>query len=102
MNGPTDDLASDATLLGRWRAGDERAATGIVERHAGALARFAASLGVREDIEELVQDTFVRAFGSIDGFRGEGSSPSSAGWCSIGGERARGARSRSRWRRGMR
>ena len=73
MNGPTDDLASDATLLGRWRAGDERAATGIVERHAGALARFAASLGVREDIEELVQDTFVRAFGSIDGFRGESS-----------------------------
>jgi RNA polymerase sigma-70 factor (ECF subfamily) len=73
MTGPTDDLASDATLLGRWRGGDERAATEIVERHASALARFAASLGVREDIEELVQDTFVRAFGSMEGFRGESS-----------------------------
>ena len=73
MSGPTDDLASDATLLARWRSGDERAATEIVERHAGALARFAASLGVRDEIEELVQDTFVRAFASIEGFRGESS-----------------------------
>lgn len=71
MTTPTDDLASDATLLTRWRSGDERAATEIVERHAPALARFAASLGARSEIEELVQDTFVRAFGSLDGFRGE-------------------------------
>ena len=71
MTTPTDDLASDATLLTRWRSGDERAATEIVERHAPALARFAASLGARNEIEELVQDTFVRAFGSLDGFRGE-------------------------------
>ena len=71
MTTPTDDLASDATLLTRWRTGDERAATEIVERHAPALARFAASLGARSEIEELVQDTFVRAFGSLDGFRGE-------------------------------
>ena len=73
MIGPSDDLASDATLLSRWRSGDERAATEIVERHAEALARFASSLGVRDEIEELVQDTFVRAFGSIEGFRGESS-----------------------------
>ena len=71
MTTPTDDLASDATLLTRWRSGDERAATEIVERHAPALARFAASLGARNEIEELVQDTLVRAFGSLDGFRGE-------------------------------
>jgi RNA polymerase sigma-70 factor, ECF subfamily len=71
MTTPTDDLASDATLLTRWRSGDERAATEIVERHAPALARFAASLGVRNDIEEIVQDTFVRAFASLEGFRGE-------------------------------
>jgi RNA polymerase sigma-70 factor (ECF subfamily) len=71
MTTPTDDLASDSTLLARWRSGDERAATEIVERHAPALARFAASIGARTDIEELVQDTFVRAFGSLEGFRGE-------------------------------
>src|SRR5215210_3071098 len=73
MTTPTDELASDATLLARWRSGDERAATEIVERHAPALARFAASIGARIDIEELVQDTFVRAFGSLEGFRGESS-----------------------------
>jgi RNA polymerase sigma-70 factor (ECF subfamily) len=66
-----DDAADDARLLDRWRAGDERAATRLVERHATALARFAASLGVREGIEELVQDTFVRAFNALDGFRAD-------------------------------
>lgn len=45
----------------------------LVERHAGALARFAASCGARDDIDELVQDTFVRAFSSLDGFRGDSS-----------------------------
>jgi RNA polymerase sigma-70 factor (ECF subfamily) len=67
------DTATDAALIERWKAGDERAATEIVERHARALARFAGSLGVRDEVDELVQDTFVRAFGSIDGFRSDSS-----------------------------
>ena len=37
------------------------------------MARFAVSLGVREEIDELVQDTFVRAFGALDSFRAESS-----------------------------
>src|SRR4029077_8876535 len=57
----------------RWKGGDERAATELVERHAAALARFAVSSGERNDVDELVQDTFVRAFGSLDGVRGESS-----------------------------
>jgi RNA polymerase sigma-70 factor (ECF subfamily) len=65
--------ATDLALIARWRAGDERAATELVERHAQALARFAASCGEREDVEELVQDTFVRAFAALDGFRGDSS-----------------------------
>jgi RNA polymerase sigma-70 factor (ECF subfamily) len=64
---------SDRELIERWRAGDSRAATSLVSRHADALARFAVSSGEREEIEELVQDTFVRAFGSLDAFRGESS-----------------------------
>ena len=64
---------SDRELIARWRAGDSRAASSLVSRHADALARFAASSGERDDIEELVQDTFVRAFGSLDAFRGESS-----------------------------
>lgn len=69
---PTDD-AIDAALLARWRGGDERAATELVHRHAPALARFAASLGERAEVDELVQDTFVRAFAALDSFRGESS-----------------------------
>jgi RNA polymerase sigma-70 factor (ECF subfamily) len=65
------DGPPDAELIARWKAGDQRAATQLVERHAPALARFAVSCGVRDDIEELVQDTLVRAFGSLDGFRGD-------------------------------
>ncbi len=64
---------SDRELIERWKAGDSRAATQLVERHAGALARFAASAGERDEIDELVQDVFVRAFSSLDSFRGESS-----------------------------
>ena len=64
---------TDRELIERWKAGDSRAATALVTRHADALARFAVSTGERSEIEELVQDTFVRAFSSIDSFRGESS-----------------------------
>ena len=63
--------AKDLQLIAAWKAGDQRAATELVERHASALARFAASCGARDEIDELVQDTFVKAFASLDGFRGE-------------------------------
>jgi RNA polymerase sigma-70 factor (ECF subfamily) len=69
----TNDDAVDAVLVARWQAGDERAATELVRRHGPSLARFAVSLGERADIEELVQDTFVRAFQALDGFRAESS-----------------------------
>lgn len=75
MTGTTrdDDTAYDGVLIQRWKGGDERAATEIVERHAPALTRFAAQLGVRSDVDELVQDTFVRAFNALEGFRAESS-----------------------------
>ncbi|HEY9225547.1 MAG TPA: sigma-70 family RNA polymerase sigma factor [Gemmatimonadaceae bacterium] len=67
------DEQRDLELIARWKGGDERAATELVERHASALARFAISSGERQDVDELVQDTFVRAFNSLDGFRGDSS-----------------------------
>src|SRR5919106_50591 len=68
------DDPRDAELIAQWKAGDQRAATELVQRHASALARFASSTGARTDeIDEVVQDTFVRAFGSLDGFRGDSS-----------------------------
>ena len=70
--GPTErPEESDMELIERWKRGDSRAATRLVGKHSQALARFAASSGEREGIEELVQDTFVRAFASLDSFRGE-------------------------------
>src|ERR1700759_2450755 len=68
------DADQDRELIARWRGGDDRAATELVQRHAQALARFAVSSGARNDeVDELVQDTFVRAFNSLEGFRGESS-----------------------------
>jgi RNA polymerase sigma-70 factor (ECF subfamily) len=71
--GRLDDGAVDLALIERWRAGDQRAAAEIVERHAQALARFAASSGERDELDELVQDTFVRAFNSLAAFRADSS-----------------------------
>ena len=68
-----DDAEIDRALIARWNAGDQRAATALVERHATSLARFIGSLGAIAAPEEIVQDTFVRAFGSLDAFRGESS-----------------------------
>lgn len=68
-----DDAEEDRALIARWNGGDQRAATALVERHAPALARFVGSLGALAAPQELVQDTFVRAFGSLDSFRGDSS-----------------------------
>jgi RNA polymerase sigma-70 factor (ECF subfamily) len=68
-----DGTPSDAELIARWKRGDERAATELVTRHSGALARFAASVGADGEIVELVQENFVRALASIDSFRGDSS-----------------------------
>ncbi|MBI3569023.1 MAG: RNA polymerase sigma factor [Gemmatimonadetes bacterium] len=68
-----DEAAIDAALIERWKAGDQRAATEIVSRHAPALARFASSSGERDGVDELVQDTFVRAFNALDSFRSDSS-----------------------------
>jgi RNA polymerase sigma-70 factor (ECF subfamily) len=69
--GRGDDGSADLALIARWKGGDQRAAAEIVQRHAQALARFAASSGEREEVDELVQDTFVRAFNSLDTFRAD-------------------------------
>jgi RNA polymerase sigma-70 factor, ECF subfamily len=68
---PRELASDDAGLIARWLGGDERAATALVERHAQSVARFVAGLGEHEEVDEIVQDAFVRAFGSLDSFRGE-------------------------------
>jgi RNA polymerase sigma-70 factor (ECF subfamily) len=61
----------DEELVNGWRRGDEGAAAILVRRHTGSLARFLSAAGARDDVEDLVQETFFRAFRRIDTFRGD-------------------------------
>ena len=68
----TAEHPSDAALIAAWRDGDEQAAAELVARHARALARFLAGAGAPEaELDDLVQETFIRAFRSVDRFRGQ-------------------------------
>lgn len=52
---------SDAPLLERWSAGDERAFDQLYARHAGRLTGYCTRLlGRAEEAEEVVVDTFLR------------------------------------------
>jgi len=71
----TDALTTpddDSALVERFRAGDEAAFDALVRRNQdrvyGLLVRM---LGSREDALEVAQDTFVRAYRGMDGFRAE-------------------------------
>jgi RNA polymerase sigma-70 factor (ECF subfamily) len=65
------DSNTDPALVAAYRNGDERAAAELVGRHAGALGRFLYSLGADSDeLEDLVQETFFRAFRRVESWRG--------------------------------
>lgn len=67
------DSPTDPELVAAWRAGDERAAEQLVRRHAGALGRYLIASGTASsDLDDLVQDTFFKAFRGLGGWRGEG------------------------------
>lgn len=69
---PRTDAAPDVDLIAAWRTGDEQAAAELVGRHARALARFLAGAGAPDsDVDDLVQESFIRAFRSVDRFRGQ-------------------------------
>ena len=65
---------TDPELVAAWRGGDESAAGDLVRRHASALGRYLAATGAASaEVEDLVQDTFFKAFRGLDGWRGDGS-----------------------------
>src|SRR5205807_485177 len=69
---PVAAVPTDAALIAAWQGGDEPAAAELVRRHARALARFLASAGAPDaDLDDLVQETFIRAFRGVDRFRGQ-------------------------------
>lgn len=72
MATPLPAAAPDAALIAAWHEGDERAAAELVRRHTRALARFLAGAGAPPaDLDDVVQETFVRAFQGLARFRGQ-------------------------------
>ncbi len=70
---PLGDSPPDGDLIEAWRDGDEAAAAALVRRHATPLARFLSAAGAAEDVDDLVQETFLRAFRRIETFKGASS-----------------------------
>jgi RNA polymerase sigma-70 factor (ECF subfamily) len=65
---------TDAELVEQARAGDATAFGVLVERYQHVVFRTAlAVVGRRDEAEEVAQDAFLRAYRSLDGFRGEAS-----------------------------
>lgn len=60
-------------LLERFRQGDAQAMTVLFERNVEGIYAYARHLlGTREDAEEAVSETFLKAFRRAEDFRGEG------------------------------
>ena len=73
---------SDETLIASVCLGDEQAFAQLFERHKSRVARLAYRFFVRrEQVEEILQETFTRAFFSLREFRG-GHEFSFAAWLS--------------------
>lgn len=71
MGAPATAVVVDGDLIAQYLAGDERAATELVGRHTAALARFLAVQGAPDaELEDVVQDSFVKAFRGLRSFRG--------------------------------
>lgn len=64
----------EEVLLKAFRSGDDAAFDGLIGLHSAKLYKVAyALLGSRQDAEEVVQDTFLRAYRALHAFRGESS-----------------------------
>jgi RNA polymerase sigma-70 factor (ECF subfamily) len=65
---------TDAELVEQARGGDATAFGVLVERYQHVVFRTAlAIVGRRDEAEEVAQDAFLKAYRSLDGFRGEAS-----------------------------
>jgi RNA polymerase sigma-70 factor (ECF subfamily) len=70
---PEDDaMSTDAALVDAVRAGDATAYRGLVEKYQGRVYNVIYGLvRNREDAQELTQETFVKAYRNLHGFRSD-------------------------------
>ena len=71
-SGDGDQISADgddAEVLARVRGGDRDAYAELVSRHAPAALRTASLLGAGPDAEDVVQESFVKAYGALGRFR---------------------------------
>src|SRR3982750_3374603 len=65
-------LADQRVLIERARRGEPSAQRELYETHVERIYRLTFRLTGREELaREMTQDTFVRAFAGLDGFRGD-------------------------------
>ncbi len=70
----SEQKTREEALLTAFRSGDAAAFDGLIELYSAKLYKVAyALLGSRQDAEEVVQDTFLRAYRALGAFRGESS-----------------------------
>lgn len=68
-----DDAAGDEHAVARFLAGDVTGFETLVRRHSGMVFTLAARLVGPLNAEDIVQETFLRAWRGLAGFRGESS-----------------------------
>ena len=69
-----EQKAREDALLKAFRSGDDTAFDALIGMYSAKLYKVAyALLGSRQDAEEVVQDTFLRAYRALRTFRGESS-----------------------------
>ncbi len=72
MEAPPLPGGDDSRLVAEARQGSERAFRKLVERyHPMAYSIVRAILGSKPDVEDVVQDVFIKVYGALPQFRGE-------------------------------
>jgi len=61
----------DAGILKRIRAGDVDAYAGLMTKYQGRVSGIVSGHAPRDQVSELTHEVFVRAYRSLDGYRGE-------------------------------
>ena len=78
MTGPTSSFAIDvpAALLARARSGEAAALEQLFRRFERPVFTLALRIcGDRSEADDVLQDTMLKVFSSLQGFRGDGGSP---------------------------